>query len=46
MPGAGQAPTTPTPAPGLPPRYSSPETSGLEFEVRSEAKNDFELNLD
>jgi hypothetical protein len=46
MPGPGEAPAPAAPAGGLPKRYSTPETSGLEFEVQPDTKNDFVLELE
>ncbi len=44
--GPGQSARAAAPAGGLPKRYSTPETSGLEFEVQPDAKNDFVLELE
>ena len=47
MPAAGeQVVTPPVAAGGLPNNYSKPETSGLEYEVKANAKNDFALDLE
>ena len=46
MPGAGAAPAAPHPSAALPQKYSTPDTSELEFEVVAGGKNDFELKLE
>ena len=46
MPGAGAAPAAPHPPAALPQKYSTPDTSELEFEVVAGGKNEFELKLE